>query len=211
MTCMESTTIVYLDEWLTKQCGTGIAAFALTLYLMLFRNAPLKDALVPNLLIWTFSNWQNLASGDVVKAGFKTPGFVFSFVACGLMAQFLTTEHAEMALKVWSILWLPMGLQMVLSPEGAAKVWGHTGAMSRSNNMMLRLFGAYLLSMCGMIGGQVFYDMEPLKAMGFGNLFFGSWHALGLLNGDFEAIGCNMIGMNVWLLVHIAGVVTTLF
>mmetsp|Transcript_26045 Transcript_26045/g.57157 ORF Transcript_26045/g.57157 Transcript_26045/m.57157 type:complete len:308 (+) Transcript_26045:62-985(+) len=201
----------FLDEFVTKQCGTGIAAFSLTLYLMLFKNASLKDAMVPNVLIWTFTNLQSLLSGDLVEAGFKTPGFVFCLGACALMAYLLSTEHAEMALKVWSILWLPAGLQMILSPEGAAKAWGHTGTMSRSNNMMLRLFGSYLLSMSGMIGGQVFYDMEPLKAMGVGNLFFGAWHALGLLNGDCEAIGCNMFGMNVWLLVHIAGVVTTLF
>ena len=196
-----------VSVWMTKQLGTAVTAFSVVCYFLIAKKASLKEALLPNLMIWFYVTLENLLSGNLDAVGFGDKNvFIFTLASMAVMMYCLMRPNggdAIVPMKVWAVLWTPVGLQDLCSPVSAGKAWGHQGDTSLYNKLQIRCFGCYLLAMVTLMGSQLFYDVDVLKSIGLGALCWDLYIVIGLVNGDFAKVpGLSMPFHFFWLFFH---------
>mmetsp|Transcript_23008 Transcript_23008/g.29390 ORF Transcript_23008/g.29390 Transcript_23008/m.29390 type:complete len:182 (-) Transcript_23008:248-793(-) len=178
---------------------------------MFFNDQPVASATLASSLLWAYEMTRNILSGDALRGGYSSTAGLKLCVAVFLATAYATginQDYADIVIKTTSAFWFLVGLQCVLAPESAQKVW-QFGQRDERTQDNARVFGAFLMSH-GLLTGTVSFFPETVtktKAAGYSTLPWLLVMGKHLLDGTYAKYRVDLVPIACWCLWNIVAIV----
>jgi len=190
--------------------GTGVLAYGLLLYSLLFKGTSIQTAYQISYIPWVYHHVKMILTGgweDIFGAGSTGPAWV-SLATFIFAIYAMSQDYADTAIKALSALWTFSGIQFFLSPVAACGAWssGKYDAKKRpvtaACTVMSNCFAFYLVAISVTPLSMVMFDASPVEAAGYGALVWGALHAYNILSGTIAKGGFDETKIWSWLALN---------